>query len=143
MSFMHFETEEDLRQASQDLPSRRLITPTGGRRHVRCEAHIALTLRDEFGWGPVELKCADVSASGLFVRSDLLFREGEGYLLEFETPITNTKITVWSRVARVAFSGRQSTSGDAGMAFEFVDIPERYARELDMFAYARAGRAAA
>jgi hypothetical protein len=116
-----------------DLSLRPLRAPQqapGHRRARRRSWRHAVTLRDEQGWGPIRLDAVDISASGLFVESDLLFEPGQGFLLEFESPVTGALVRVWSRVSRVGTPGACN-----GMAFEFLDLPEERQGEIELYAH--------
>ncbi len=120
-------------QEETDLSLRPLRVPLdspGHRRARRRTWRRAVVLRDEQGWGPIRLDAVDISASGLFVESDLLFEPGQGFLLEFESPVTGALVRVWSRVSRVGGPGDTN-----GMGFEFLDLPEERQGEIELYAH--------
>lgn len=96
----------------------------GNRRAQRKQWHREVTLRDEQGWGPFHLPATDISASGIFLESDLLFEPGQGFLLEFDSPMDGTRVRVWSRVRRVA------ETNASGMGLEFLDLAQERQAEL-------------
>jgi hypothetical protein len=104
---------------------------TVGHRRARRKAWChEVVLRDEEGWGPISLSTTDISASGVFVASNLLFEAGQGFLLEFDSPTTvGERIRVWSRVSRVS----ESDPLGCGMAFEFLDLAEDHQEEIAQF----------
>lgn len=123
---LRFQEETDLTVR----PYHKSPEPDGHRRARRRDWRNAVVLRDEQGWGPIRLEAADISASGVFVESDFLFEPGQGFLLEFEAPVTGALVRVWSRVSRVGGAGDRT-----GMAFEFLDLPEERQGEIELYAH--------
>lgn len=123
---LDFQEETDLALR----PLRPTRDAPGHRRARRRDFRHPVVLRDEQGWGPIRLESVDISASGVFVQSDLLFEPGQGFLLEFASPMTGALVRVWARVSRVGAAGTP-----AGMAFEFLDLPEERQGELALYAH--------
>jgi len=136
MSYLFFETEAELDAATTRFSglSHESEAAARKRRNRRRPLTREVVLRDENGWGPVALECIDISPTGVFLASDLLFEPGEGFMLEFKSPVKNTTIRVWSRVVRVAEVERESPQGQPGMAFEFLDLTAEQAEELRHYA---------
>ena len=127
---LNFTTEEELEKATRRVRDSLHVGKDGERRYARAARELDITLRDEWGWGPIHLRSTDVGPGGVFLSSDLLFKEGEGFILEFTSPATGERVRVWSRVVRVAHDDSASAAGRPGMAFEFVDLSPDHRRAL-------------
>lgn len=109
------------------------------RRHARREVELPVLVVDAGAQGEgrvhadVRLDASDLSQSGAFVRSSLLFEVGELLRLEISLP-GGAPIQVGARVARVVRGGSAGES-QSGMGVEFLDLsPADRARILALLA---------
>ena len=96
-----------------------------GRRDVRCDVYV----QDDEGW-EIPLESVNVSPTGMFVESSLLFEAGESHTLIFRSPRDASWYRISARVVRV-----DEGEGDEpvqppedrrpGMAYEFLGTDER------------------
>ncbi len=75
--------------------------------------------------GDIQLDAADLSEGGAFLRSDLLFEEGETLVLDIPLP-SGKNISAEGRVVRVD----RTESGKAGMGIAFTRLDETDRRIL-------------
>jgi hypothetical protein len=94
--------------------------PRDTRKHARHKAGFDVMVGTADGpkvAGDISLDALDLSESGAFLHSDLLFEEGE--MLYLEIPLSSSKvISVTGRVARVS----KEADGGAGMGIEFINL---------------------
>ncbi|MFB6262208.1 MAG: PilZ domain-containing protein, partial [Bradymonadaceae bacterium] len=100
-------------------------TFSGVRRHSRRSVDFEVYVQDSQGW-EFPLEAADISPSGIFVRSDLLFEVGSEHVLVFRPPGTETTCRIPARVVRLE-EGETARRVDCspGMAYEFLSVSDR------------------
>ncbi len=86
------------------------------RRHARRRIAVEVRAKDRFGLGHLFFDSLDLSEGGAFLRSDVLFEDGEG--LELELAVGGRAIHAPARVAWV----RRVPGDEAGMGVEFVEL---------------------
>ena len=100
-------------------------TFSGFRRHGRTDHDDAIIVQDADGW-EVPLQSANLSATGMFVASQLLFDVGEEHTLIFRSPLRERWFRVRARIVRVDAPDDENQVDDKvpGMAYEFVNTDE-------------------
>lgn len=98
------------------------------RRHGRKVADFDVVVGTRSGprvHGDIQLDAADLSEGGAFLRSELLFEEGEALVLDIPLPSGKT-IAAEGRVVRVD----KSPDGNAGMGIAFTKLSDEDRRIL-------------
>lgn len=93
----------------------------GMRRHRRHEAALDILVLDEQGW-EIPFDSADVSQSGVFLRSSYLFDVGTTHTLVIQSTQGDVVVRTKAQVVRLDDG---SVDGRSGMAYEFVDTDAR------------------
>jgi c-di-GMP-binding flagellar brake protein YcgR len=83
-----------------------------------------VVLQDAGGW-EIPVESVDVSPTGMFVRSDFLFKPGAKHVLIFRAPDGQFLFRLRARVVRVA-----SDETPPGMAYEFLGVDAETERRL-------------
>ncbi|MFZ5470322.1 MAG: PilZ domain-containing protein [Myxococcota bacterium] len=92
------------------------------RRFLRKMLQVDFRAKDAQGAGQLQFAGADLSAGGTFLKSDLLFEQGEGFSLEFRVPGVPRLMRAQARVAWVRRF--PSEEEPAGMGIEFLTMSE-------------------
>jgi uncharacterized protein (TIGR02266 family) len=92
------------------------------RRQPRRPLDVAVRGREGTAAGKLLFDTKDVSAGGAFLKSDLLYEEGERLSLELSLPGRAAPVQVRARVVWV--QRFPSEGEDAGMGVEFEDLAE-------------------
>ena len=114
--------ESEIRRTPQSKP-----TFAGLRRYNRRDIEFGVYVQDEAGW-EIPLEGLNISPTGVFVATDLLFEEGDEHTLVLDLPGRGV-YRIRARVVRVEALSDDELPGDesavAGMGYEFVDTEER------------------
>ena len=98
----------------------------GMRRYDRRAARLDVFLLDDAGW-EIPLQTLDLSRSGVFVSSPLLYEVGQEHTLVMRSSDGELMVRVRGRVVRVE---REPGQGRCGMAYEFLHTDARAWRGL-------------
>jgi len=100
---------------------------TDQRRHARQTVEVEFQARDAQGVGQLTFLSVDLSPGGTFLKSDLLFEQGESLSLEFRLPGTGLLVRAQARVAWVRRFPAGGEPAGMGMEFLVMDPAERQA----------------
>lgn len=96
------------------------------RRHSRKRLAVEIRTTDRVGVGELQFDSLDLSSNGAFLRSDVLYDEGEGLELVLKLPGRSILAP-----ARICWVRRLDAEGDAGMGVEFIQLSAEDRRELE------------
>lgn len=92
------------------------------RRFARWSLQVEFKGKDAEGAGELVFEASDLSAGGTFLRSELLFEQGESFSLEFRVPGVPRLMRAQARVAWVRRF--PSEEEPPGMGVEFLAMSE-------------------
>lgn len=113
-------SESTIRRSPRSQP-----TFNGFRRYGRAELGEQIIVQDDDGW-ELPLQAANLSPTGMFVESQLLFDVGDEHVLIFRSPMQERWFRVRARVVRVDEGDDEEALDEPspGMAYEFLNTDE-------------------
>lgn len=139
VTYLFFESEERLDQATRHLRRRVMERARSERRHDRRPLTYRFAVYTPHTNEPYVLESVDISPTGVFLASDTPLDQGEDVRLEYTSPVTERAVRLCGRVTRFT-NAADSHCGRSGVALEFVDVSDEQWDDLCQLVFGNVGR---